>query len=180
VEANNSKEDSILDALELLKGRRSIRKYKSSPVESEKLEKCLEAAQWAPSASNKQPWEFLIVTDEGKRKKLAKLHPYGKFVAESPVVFIPLTNSTIHAKYHQSDTALATLQFMIQAHSLNLGTCWAGVIGTDFEHKIKKLLKIPEHLQVLALVAVGYADETRSSERKPLTSLVHKESYGLK
>ena len=176
---NNSKEESILEVLKLLKGRRSIRKYKSTPVEPEKLEKCLEAARWAPSASNKQPWEFLIVTDNETRKKLADFHPYGKFVAESPVVFIPLTNPTIHPKYHQSDTALATLQFMIEAHALNLGTCWAGVIGTDFEPKIKELLKIPEHLHVLALVAVGYADHTRSSSRKPIENLVHKESYGL-
>lgn len=166
--------------LELLKTRRSIRKYKSTPVELEKLERCLEAARWAPSASNKQPWEFLIVTDAEKRKKLASIHPYGKFVAESPVIFIPLTNPEVHQKYHQSDTALATLQFMIEAHSLNLGTCWAGVIGTDFESKIKAFLNIPGHLKVLALVAVGYANETRTSTRKPLESLVHKELYGLK
>ncbi|MFX0015272.1 MAG: nitroreductase family protein [Promethearchaeota archaeon] len=166
-----------MDALELLKSRRSIRKYKSTPVEPEKIEKCLEAAQWSPSASNKQPWEFLIVTDEDKRKKLAIFHPYGKFVAESPVVFIPLTNPKVHPKYHQSDTALATLQFIIEAHSLGLGTCWAGVIGTNFENKIKDLLNIPEHLRVLALVAVGYANETPSSNRKPIESLVHKESY---
>ncbi|UCE12419.1 MAG: nitroreductase family protein, partial [Candidatus Heimdallarchaeota archaeon] len=123
----------MTDALELLKGRRSIRKYKSTPVEEEKLEKCLEAARWAPSASNKQPWEFLIVKNQKIRSELAGMHPYGKFVAASPVVFIPLTNPKVHAKYHQSDTALATLQFMIEADSLNLGTCWAGVIGTDFE-----------------------------------------------
>ena len=169
-----------MDALGLLKGRRSIRKYKSKPVEPEKLEKCLEAARWAPSASNKQPWEFLIVTEKETRKKLADFHPFGKFVAESPTVFIPLTNPTIHPKYHHSDTALATLQFMIEAHSLNLGTCWAGVIGTDFEPKIKELLKIPPHLHVLALVAMGYADHTRTSSRKPIEALIHKESYGLK
>ena len=173
-------EERKLDALELLKTRRSIRKYKSTPVETEKLEKCLEAARWAPSASNKQPWEFLIVTDAEKRKKLAEFHPYGKFVTESPVVFIPLTNPNIHSKYHLSDTALATLQFMIEAHSLNIGTCWAGVIGTAFEPKIKDLLKIPEHLNVLALVAVGYANESRNSKRKSLESLIHNESYGLK
>ncbi|UCG03300.1 MAG: nitroreductase family protein [Candidatus Heimdallarchaeota archaeon] len=169
-----------MNVLELLKTRRSIRKYKSTPVEPEKLDKCLEAAQWAPSASNKQPWEFLIVTDEKKRKRLAEIHPYGKFVAESPVVFIPLTNPEVHPKYHHADTALATLQFMIAAHSLQLGTCWAGVINSDIEPNIKDLLKIPNHLKVLALVAVGYANETRTSKRKPLESLVHKESYGLK
>ena len=65
-------EEMRMETLELLKTRRSIRKYKSKPVETEKLEKCLEAARWAPSASNKQPWEFLFVTDEKKRKKLAE------------------------------------------------------------------------------------------------------------
>ncbi|MHA1953776.1 MAG: nitroreductase family protein, partial [Candidatus Heimdallarchaeaceae archaeon] len=72
------------DVLDLLKTRRSIRKYKNTPVEEEKIQKCLEAARWAPSASNKQPWEFLIVTDETIRMKLTELHPYAKFVAESP------------------------------------------------------------------------------------------------
>ncbi|MHA1738548.1 MAG: nitroreductase family protein, partial [Candidatus Heimdallarchaeota archaeon] len=91
-----------METLELLKTRRSIRKYRSTPVEKEKIEKCLEAARWAPSASNKQPWEFLIVTDYNMRMKLADLHPYAKFVAQSPVVFIPLTNPEIHAKYHMS------------------------------------------------------------------------------
>ncbi|MBD3189072.1 MAG: hypothetical protein GF308_00425 [Candidatus Heimdallarchaeota archaeon] len=165
------------DILEVLKSRRSIRKYKATPVEEAKLNKCLEAARWAPSASNKQPWEFLIVTDETTRKKLASFHPYGKFVAESPVVFIPLTNPEIHSKYHMSDTALATLQYMIEAHNLGLGTCWAGAIGTEFEQKIKKLLKIPEHLNVLALVATGYPDEKPNSKRQPLKNIVHYEKY---
>ncbi len=168
------------EVLELLKSRRSIRKYKSTSIEPEKINLCLQAAQWAPSASNKQPWEFMIVTIKAIREKLARIHPYAKFVSESPVVFIPLTNPKIHAKYHHSDSALATIQFMIQAHSLGLGTCWAGVINTDFEPKIKKLLNIPDHLHVLALVAVGYADQTRTSSRKPLEDLVHREAYGLK
>ncbi|MHA1557371.1 MAG: nitroreductase family protein [Candidatus Heimdallarchaeota archaeon] len=166
-----------MDTLELLKSRRSIRKYKSQPVEEEKLNKCLEAARWAPSASNKQPWEFLIVKDEVMRKKFAEIHPYAKFVAESPVVFIPLTNPEIHSKYHMSDTALTILHFMIQAHAEGLGTCWAGVIGTSFEAEIKKLLNIPEHLNVMALVALGYPDQVRDSSRKQLEELIHWELY---
>ena len=166
-----------MDVLELLKSRRSVRKYKSTPVEQEKIDKCLEAARWAPSASNKQPWEFLLVKDEELRTKLAMIHPYAKFVAQSPVVFIPLTNPEIHPKYHQSDTALTILHFMIEAHSLGLGTCWAGVINTDIEPKIRELLNIPEHLRVLALVALGYADETPTSSRKSLENLVHYDTY---
>ncbi|HUT80269.1 MAG TPA: nitroreductase family protein [Candidatus Bathyarchaeia archaeon] len=166
-----------MDALELLKTRRSIRKYKQQPVEEDKLLKCLEAARWAPSASNKQPWEFIVVKDEKMRKKFAEIHPYAKFVAESPVVFIPLTNPEIHAKYHMSDTALTILHFMIEAHSLGLGTCWAGVIGTSFEPELKKLLNVPKHLNILALVALGYPDQTRESSRKALDELIHYDVY---
>ena len=165
------------DALNLLKSRRSIRKYKDQPVEEEKIQKCLEAAQWAPSASNKQPWEFLIVKDEQVRKKLSEIHPYARFVAKSPVVFVPLTNPEVHPKYHKSDTALATLQYMIEAHSLGLGTCWAGVIGSSIEPEIKGLLGVPEHLNILGLVATGYADEEPTKARKELDDLVHYEKY---
>jgi len=169
-----------MDVLKLLKERRSIRKYLSTPVEEEKIFQCLEAARWAPSASNKQPWEFLIVKNKTVRERLAELHPYAKFVAESPVVFVPLTNPKIHPKYHQSDTALATLQFMITAHAIGLGTCWAGVIETSFEKEIRKLLHIPDHLHVLAIVALGYPDQKRESTRKELDTLIHWETYGLK
>ncbi|NHJ33113.1 MAG: nitroreductase family protein [Asgard group archaeon] len=163
--------------LELLKTRRSIRKYKSTPVEDEKIERCLEAARWAPSASNKQPWEFIIVKDETMRKKFAEIHPYAKFVAESPVVFIPLTNPEIHPKYHMSDTGLTIQNFMLQAHAEGLATCWAGVIGASFESELKKLLDVPDHLNIMALVALGYPDQERESSRKPMNELVHWEKY---
>ena len=167
-----------MDVLNLLKSRRSIRKYKDSPVEEEKINKCLEAARWAPSASNKQPWEFMIVKKKETRTKLAKMHPYGKFIADSPVVFIPLTDPRIHQDYHQSDTSLATIQFMIMAHSLGLGTCWAGVINKPtLETEIKELLNIPDELHVLALVSLGYPAHTRESNRKSFDSLIHYEKY---
>lgn len=166
-----------MDALELLKSRRSIRKYSNKPVDDEKINLCLEAARWAPSASNKQPWEFILVKNLEMRRKFAEIHPYAKFVAESPVVFVPLTNPSIHPKYHMSDTGLAIIHFMIQAHSLGLGTCWAGVIGTSFEPELKKLLSVPEHLNIMALVALGYPAETRTSSRKSLKELLHFEKY---
>ena len=165
------------DILNLLKTRRSIRKYKDKPVEEEKIQKCLEAARWAPSASNKQPWEFIVVKDKQVRKKLSEIHPYAIFVAESPVVFVPLTNPEVHIKYHMSDSALATMQYILEAHSLGLGTCWAGVIGSSIELEIKDLLGVPEHLNILGLVATGYADEEPTRTRKELVDLVHYEKY---
>jgi nitroreductase len=76
-----------------------------------------------------------------------------------------------------SDTALATIQYMIEAHSLGLGTCWAGVIGSSVEQQMKEILGIPKHLNILALVATGYAAEQPTKTRKELNSLVHYEKY---
>ena len=168
-----------MDILELIKTRRSIRKFQKTSVEKEKIDKCLEAARWAPSASNKQPWEFLLVSNEGKRKELAKLAKFGKFVGEAPLVFVPLTNPEIHETYHASDTAMATLQFMLAAHAQGLATGWSAVYGKEFAKDIKNVLNIPEHLNVLALIAVGYSalDKDPISLRKPIDKLVHYEKY---
>ena len=170
------------DVLNLLKSRRSIRKYKDKPVEEEKIQKCLEAARWAPSASNKQPWEFLIVTDEATRIKLSELHPYAKFVAESPVVFIPLTNPEIHQKYHMSDTALATMQYMIEAHSLGLGSFWVGVYNlkeekSSSENQIKELLNIPESYRIISMLPLGVPNISLTKKRKPISEIMIRESF---
>jgi nitroreductase len=120
----------------------------------------------------------MIVTDPNSRNKMADIHPYAKFLKESPTVFIPLTDPSIHPDYHQSDTSLACIQFMIMAHSLGLATCWAGVINKpQIEREIKQMLNIPEKLRVLALVAVGYPDHTRTSNRKEMITLLHREKY---
>jgi nitroreductase len=113
-----------------------------------------------------------------KRKWLSEIHPYARFISESPVVFIPLTDPKAHEKYHMSDTGLATLQYMLEAYSLGLGTCWAGVIGTSFEKDIKEMFGIPGHLNVLGLVATGYPGESPNRTRKEMNTLVHYEKYG--
>jgi len=76
-----------------------------------------------------------------------------------------------------SDTALATLQYMIEAHSLGLGTCWAGVIGSSIEPEIKDLLGVPEKLNILGIVATGYSDEKPIKTRKELETIAHYEKY---
>ena len=89
-----------MEFLEIIKGRRSIRKYLPREVEKEKLESILEAAQWAPSASNKQPWHFIVVKNSKTRTRLGQLHPYGRFMKESPIVIVVLGNPEVHPKYY--------------------------------------------------------------------------------
>ncbi|MEM2598263.1 MAG: nitroreductase family protein [Thermoproteota archaeon] len=169
-----------MDVMEAIKTRRSIRKYKSTPVEDEKIIECLEAARWAPSANNSQPWEFLVVKNPETRRKLADIHRYGRFMAESPVVVVFIADPERSSNWYHGDVAVSVQNFLLAAHSLGLGTCWMGVLNTPFEEPIKKLLGIPDGLRVLCTVSVGYPDEKPSRSRRPLEEVTHWEKYGLK
>ena len=74
-----------METLEVLRKRRSVRRFKDIPVEREKIEEIIDCARLAPSANNFQPWEFIVVTDPSKRKEVANATDYGKFIAQSPV-----------------------------------------------------------------------------------------------
>ena len=164
--------------MQCIKERRSIRRFDSTrDVEEEKIQKCLEAARWAPSASNKQPWQFIIIRDKDIREKLAELHPYGRFMVESPVVFVPLGDPNRHPKYFHSDTAVAIQNFLLAAYAQGLGTCWAGVIASSFEPPMKELLGVPKDLQIICTVAVGYPAQNPTSNRRLLEEIVHYEKY---
>lgn len=169
-----------MDLIEAIKTRRSIRKYKSTPVEDEKITECLEAARWAPSANNSQPWEFIVVRNPETRRKLAEIHRYGRFMAESPVVLVFIADPGKSSNWYHGDVAVAVQNFLLAAHSLGLGTCWMGVLNTPFERPIKELLGIPKELVVLCTVSLGYSDEKPERSRKPLKEMVHWERYGLK
>jgi len=170
-----------MDVLEAIRTRRSIRKYdRARDVENEKLLTCLEAARWAPSASNKQPWHFIVVRNKEKREELAKLHPYGKFMAESPVVVVVLGDPQKHQKYFKCDPPIATQNFLLAAHAQGLGACWMGVIDSTFEDQMKKLLNVPENLRIVCTVSVGYPAEAPQKTRQSLEELVSYEGYGVK
>ncbi|MHA2212717.1 MAG: nitroreductase family protein [Candidatus Thorarchaeota archaeon] len=169
-----------MDTLEAIKDRRSIRKYKSTPVEGEKLEKILEAGRWAPSASNRQPWHFIVVRNKETREKLADSHDYGRFMAQSPIVIVVLGDPDIHPKYNLADPHNAVQNMLLAAYSLGLGTCWMGVRDTSIEPVFRRILEIPDKYRVICSVSVGYADHERKSTRKPFDEIVSKEKFGGK
>ena len=168
-----------MDVLEAIKTRRSIRKYDSErEVEDEKIIKCLEAARWAPSARNTQPWEIIIIKDKEKREWLAKIHPYGRFMAESPIVAIFLGDPAKHEKYYFPDTSVAIQNFLLAAHALDLGTCWMGAYEVDFEEEVKEKLSIPTNLRTVGFVSLGYPDHDPIRGRKELEEMISLEKYG--
>lgn len=181
-----------MNFLDLVKKRQSVRRYLSKEIPPEKLERCLEAARLAPSASNSQPWSFLVVNDPHLKDKVAKLTfdqviSFNKFVVLAPVLIVfviekPKTITRIGGfikkiEYPKIDIGITAQNFCMQATDEGLGTC---MLGWFKETPIKKILNIPLHKKIGLIVTVGYAPEDyklREKSRKSFTDVVMYNSY---
>jgi nitroreductase len=168
--------------LNLLKGRRSIRRYRSDPVPDEMVEQLLEAGRWAPSASNRQPWEFIVVRDETIRRQVAQQAAFyfirWAHAAEAPLLIVLCgdARNPAYRRFLHEDVGLAGGQIMLQAKALGLGTCWIGALDRK---AIAGILKLPDHLEIVALLTVGFpAEDPPPPPRKPLAEIVHYDVYG--
>ena len=162
-----------MECLDLLFQRRSIRKYKHQDIPDDILKLILNAARLAPSAHNRQPWHFIVVKDRALRKELSQWR-WSKFLIEAPVVIVGCGNPMKSSKYWMIDVAIALQNLVIAATLLGLGTCWIG----DFKEEIvKELLRIPNEWRVVALIAVGYPDESPESPRKKPLSIITSLNY---
>ncbi len=167
-----------MEALEVIRTRRSIRKYKKTPVPDEMVEKILDAGRWAPSSKNAQPWKFIVLREAEVRRSLSELLPYGKFLADTPsgiaVIVDPSTSSR-----PVEDGAAATENMLLAAHALGLGACWIGSYGIATEGKAKDVLGVPQEQRLLSVIALGYADEPPSPRnRKSLAETKFIDRYG--
>jgi nitroreductase len=169
---------TTMDVIKAIRERRSIRKYKSTEVSEEDIDIILQAGRWAPSASNKQPWHFIVVRDPDRRRRLSNAHPYGRFMKESPVVIVTVSDPKKHPRYHLADPHNAVQNMLLAAYYQGLSTCWMGVRDTDIEPAFRDILAIPDELRVICAVSVGYGDQERTSTRFPLNEIVSWETYG--
>jgi len=165
------------ELLEFLKSRRSIRKFKQKPVERSVLEKALDAARFAPSARNSQPWTFIVVDDRATKEALSKIHRWASPLADAPLAVAVACNPDLSPDSYMLDCSNATIYFMLAAHALGLGTVWIQAVRDN--ERIKEILGLPENFFVVSLVAVGYPDETpQPKPRKPLEEIVFHNKYG--
>lgn len=166
-----------MSVLEILKKRRSIRKYQTKPVEKEVVTKILEAARLGPSAANHQPCHFIVVTDEEVRQRLKKSYNPDWFV-NAPVIIVGCVNTKEawrrkdREEYWKVDAAIAMQNLILAATEEGLGTCWIAAFN---EKDAKKALDIPKNIRVVAMTPLGYPDEEKGlvSDRKPLDNFVH-------
>jgi len=145
--------------MDIINKRRSVRSYLSTPVKSEDLEMILRAAMQAPSAKNQQPWRFLVVQNTETLKKLAEVSTNAKMLLEAPcaiIVIIDKTNLKTEMMAFQ-DASAATMNILLEATSLGLGTCWCGIYpNQERMDNLKSILKVNESYDVFSLIALGY------------------------
>lgn len=159
--------------LRFLKGRRSIRSFQDKPIPEKEIEMILEAGRWTPSASHRQPWEFIVIKNKEILEKISKNAFYGKFIKEAPVAIAIVGKMKTSSKWYIIDTSLVSMSMMLMAWSLGIGTCW---IGTLNRQKVKKLLGLRENDHLLTVLPFGYIKGgiPDPKPRKPLNKIVKK------
>jgi nitroreductase len=168
-----------MDDSDLFLKRHSCRSYTADRVPSELVERLLEAACWAPSGGNLQPWRFVVVTDDRLRAELARTAFGQAFIGQAPVVIAVCAVPEESARHYGSrgrelyclqDSAAATENLLLAATAAGLGSCWVGAFD---EPAVARVLDLPDDWRPVALVSIGRpADGESRRSRRPLDEVV--------
>ncbi|MFX0141497.1 MAG: nitroreductase family protein [Candidatus Hodarchaeota archaeon] len=174
--------------LGIIKERRSTRRFKLDPVSDEDIKGILEAANWAPSGENFQPWRFIVIKNKKTMEKVVELLPYKKyqkFLMNAPVLIVVLVNSR-KSLWHILDGTLATQNLMLEAWARGLGTCfsaWWPTVPEKTLKEVKELLEIPEKWIIITMTPLGYPIDPPERafrlppSRKPLEKVIVYETF---
>ena len=195
--------------LEIIQHRRSVRVYKTGKVSDQQLETILEAAHWAPSGANTQPWEFVVTRDRKKMRRVREIYSneWKERKREDPVhykglkkdyvgdvsvlvlacgdartkqVYLTTRQPADREKLFQASVANAVEQMMLAAASMNLGTVWVSV-RQEVEPELRELFKVPDELRLLWVIPIGYARSwPKAKRRRPIATFTHYEVYDRK
>ncbi|MBL7183502.1 MAG: nitroreductase family protein [Anaerolineae bacterium] len=165
------------NVLDMIKKRRSIREYTDQAVTDEQIRQLLEAAMAAPSGSNIQPWEFVVVRDPDLKRQLAQTHTWSYMAADAAVVFVVCANESA-SNHWIADASAATQNLLLAVTALGLGAVWVGIYpSADREAHVRRVLDIPDEIRVLCLVPVGHPAEAKLPRTKYTESKVHYEKW---
>lgn len=181
-----------MDLLDLIKHRKSVREFIDKPIERDKIMMCLEAARLAPSASNSQPWKFIVVDDNETRKRLCNLafngiYAINSFCKTAPVIIVAVSEKSKFltriggifrgTQYYHIDMGIACEHLVLEAEDLGLGTCW---IGWFNENAVKSVLSVPLEKKIDILIALGYYSRDKlgaEHSREPMDRIASFNSY---
>ena len=179
--------------LEVIKNRRSIRKYTDMPVEKEMLLQILESARLAPSGSNTQPWYFIIVESHQTKEKLSAVNHQQKWMMTAPVfivcvadiccridskedIYLDENSPQFELKQIIRDTAIAIDHILLEAEHMGLATCWTAWFT---QKEVRSILNIPDDKFVCGIITLGYGGEKpKQRPRRPLDEMIRYETWG--
>ncbi|WP_224981623.1 nitroreductase family protein [Geomonas agri] len=174
-----------MDVFQAINDRRSIRKYRDTPVEWDKVSQVLDAGRLAPSWKNMQCWRFLVLSAGEKRNALLDAfpddNPGKKALSQAPLTIVvcadPAESGVENGiEYYVADTAIAFEHICLAAHGLGLGTCWMGLFD---EPTLKQSLGIPGGIRVVGVTPLGYPDqEPKARPRKELSEIAYHNNWG--
>ncbi|MBI3991044.1 MAG: nitroreductase family protein [Candidatus Omnitrophica bacterium] len=164
-----------MDALEALASRRSVRAYEDKPVSKQDIEKIIDAARFAPTANNVQPWEFVVITDKKTRAEIASIAEYGRFIADAPVCVVVFCKDT---KYYLEDGCAATENILVSACALGLGSCWVAGDKKTYASRIAQVLGVPHEYKLISLLSIGYPKvKSQPYGKRQLEEVMHWEKF---
>ncbi len=172
-----------MECMEVIKGRRSIRKFKDRTIGNELIEQLLNAAEAAPSAGNLQARDFIVVTDRITKQKLTDAALGQSFISKAPVVIVIAANIERSSRVYKSRGELYAIQdasasienMILAAYSIGLGTCWVGAFD---EREVSEILGIPAKILPVAIIPIGFPDEHPAAPpRIASDKVVHREKW---
>ena len=173
-------ESTLVPVEATIRARRSVRVYRDDPVPRDMIERVLDSARRAPTAVNRQPWHFIVVTERERRSALARTTGVGGVVSQPHVakapILIALCGDERRSSWYLHDCCLASENLILTATALGLGTCW---IGAFDEARAAQILGLPEGIRLVGLITMGYPEDSkkRPTPRLPLESVVHWEEF---
>jgi nitroreductase len=175
----------MMDALECIRTRRSIRKFKDQSIPFELIGNILEASRLAPSAGNIQEWKFVLVTEFKAREDIASAACMQMWMSDAPVYIVVCSDPNQAERYYGDkgermyciqNSAAAIENMLLAAHAQGLGACWVGACDED---KLRSVIGVPQNIRIMGVVPIGYpAEEPALPDKYPLTDVVFIEKWG--
>ena len=161
-----------MDALEAIKKRRSVRDFTGDMISREELEKIVNAGRLAATGSNKQPWDFIVITE---RNMIENLKVASQWMEKAGAIIAVVMDPS--SRWWVEDGAAAVENMLIASTALGYGSCWLEGYTLPREEEFKKLLGVPDDKRLLTLVPIGVPTEWPTIEKKPLEEVIHWERY---
>ncbi len=163
------------EAVRVLKTRRSVRAFKSDPIDEAVIRDIVDCARLAATAINLQPWEFVVIRDAERRRRVADITDHGKFIAQAPVCVAVFCKD---CKYYLEDGSAAIQNLLNAAWAYGVASCWVAGDKKPYCPQIGAVLKAPSGTRLVGLVAMGYsAEPPQMPSKRPLNELLHWETF---